>query len=185
MVTQNPGTPLALELCRLSNDISDASAPSQNPQSSSYEDSLDHLVEDIQLHLILPPSSVAREVTVTLSPKKMSHGSPSHGSQPTQALTTYHSATSHTQPPGKFEPSSCAPDGSINDVSHDLVLRPAYIPVHLRYDTADLPDHERFAVTPQMLMNNRVPDLSSSGGKKRAWYVVIRGLEIGIFMDYW
>lgn len=115
---------------------------------------------------------------MTLSPKKTSHES-----QPTRALTTlptYYSATSHTQPP-KFEPASHAPEDSIND---DLIPRPAYIPVHLRYDTADLPDHERFAVTPQMLMN-RVPDLSSSGGKKRAWYIVIRGLEIGIFMDYW
>jgi hypothetical protein len=176
-MNRGTSTPSYLELSRPSNYILDASTASQSPQSSSYEDSL---VEDIQLHLNLPPSSVACEVVVMLSPKKTPHESQATRALATpNSIPTHHSATSRTPPP-KFEPSSHVPEGCANDVGCDLVARPAYIPVHLRYNTANLPNDKRFVVMPQML-KDRVSNLSSSAGKKRAWYVVIRGLEIGIF----
>ena len=97
MVTKHRGTstPSRLEPSRPLNYLLGSSAPSQNPQSSSYED---RLVEDIQVHLSLSPSSV-REVAVTLSPKKTPHDGQATRAMATPNSTSTHSATSRIPPP--------------------------------------------------------------------------------------
>jgi hypothetical protein len=123
---------------------------------------------------------------VTLSPSKtQSH---SRSTVATDLTPTRDTCPSNATRQGTLRGANAPVSGTLCSAdapdSGDETPRPAYTPVHLRTHTANVPDHERLAVTPQML-NSRVPDLSPAGGKNRAWYVVARGLEIGVFMDYW
>jgi hypothetical protein len=67
----------------------------------------------------------------------------------------------------------------------DPFTQQPYVPVHLRpRNRSSLPFHERYSVTKDILAAYP-PDLSGEGYSGRDWYVVWRGLELGIFMDYW
>jgi hypothetical protein len=81
--------------------------------------------------------------------------------------------------------SSVSTDSDGGLFGEDPFTQQPYVPVHLRHrDRDSLPFHEQYSVT-QDILAAYPPDLGGDGFAGRDWYVVWRGLEIGIFMDYW
>ena len=73
-------------------------------------------------------------------------------------------------------------------VRDEPVLEGNYIPIHcrpLRLPRSQLPLNERYAVPADILAMYRPDPEKGYGFRERRWYVVWRGLELGIFYDFW
>jgi hypothetical protein len=123
--------------------------------------------KDIRVVLSLPASAVGHDLSITLSPRKtQSAQSKSEGPPPAWDLPVNSGAStngdSNDDPFAQFKggpPSSQPHTGARN--------------VHARHAVSDTFK----AMYPS--------DPDSDGWKEQKWYVVRRGLEVGIFYDYW
>jgi hypothetical protein len=145
----------------------------------------------------MPASAVSQEVTVMLSPKKLPRVPmampPTPHSPASETIVNANIGSNVVVPKSQLQvvesesSSTCGTESSITIDTGDPFTEGMYIATHLRpraYDTTLLPQ-ERFCVPPETLKAYPPKRGTKIGWKSRSWYIVRRGLEIGIFFDYW